>query len=87
MMMDPNEQHALDHPISGPIVACDNAIEHYIKAYDQQTAVTDQLRRKLAASLDAERTLDGMLRQWMAAKTTLETQAQWDKVVPKHHAD
>lgn len=58
-------------PTSGPIVACENAIEHYTKALQEQVAETDKLRRKLAASLEQERLLDGMQFQWMEAKTAL----------------
>lgn len=79
--MDDNEQHALNHPISGPIVACDNAIEHYTKAYGQQVEETDKLRSKLAASLDMERVLDGMRAQWVKARNVLEHQARTENGV------
>lgn len=65
---------------SGPIVACDNAIEHYTKAVEQQIAETDKLRRKLAASIDAERIIEDTLKQWQDAKAALEIQARWDRI-------
>lgn len=57
---------------SGPIVACQNGIDHYVKALKDQENETDRLRRLLAASLDAERVLDGMLSQWVQAKAALQ---------------
>jgi hypothetical protein len=57
---------------NGPIVACNNAIEHYTRVLEQQAETTDQLRRKLATSLDAERILDGQLTRWNKARDVLE---------------
>lgn len=64
---------------NGPIVACDNAIQHYSKAHEQQVQETDKLRRSLAASLDRERMLDGLLTQWVNARDTLEHRAIADR--------
>lgn len=57
---------------SGPIVACQYGIDHYVKALEDQAVRTDNLRRQLAEALDVERVLDGMLTQWQEAKAVLE---------------
>lgn len=57
--------------MSGPILACVNAIEHYDKTIAQQVVNTGKLRQQVATSLDSERTLEAARAVWVKAKAAL----------------
>jgi peptidoglycan hydrolase CwlO-like protein len=53
--------------ISGPIVACRNAIKHYTKALEQVTESKRELERKLVKLNDEQSTLGAMREQLRTA--------------------
>lgn len=57
---------------TGPIVACDNAIEHYTKHLELAAETRRELERKLVAVNDSMVKLDDMREQWRAAKQALQ---------------
>jgi hypothetical protein len=62
--------------ISGPIVACDNAIQHYTSEI-QKVAAEKQRREQKLVEVNANlSTLEAMREQWRRAKRVLEQQGE-----------
>jgi hypothetical protein len=61
----------IEYTTTGPIVACDNAIEHYTTELERVTETKRSLERKLDEANAQQSLFDDMREQWRAARQVL----------------